>query len=130
MASKREYWKHDIEEWNTLSFTEYLKDRHEEVFGIPYVPFRGWQTENGMIADWIGTKTKEKKYDKHIVKNFIDECFASYSPTKQYPGTSFGFCYTYRRDVLQRVIAEDNKQKKYEEVVQKQMAIDDILDLL
>lgn len=130
MASKKEYWKHDIEDWNTLSFTEYLKDKHEEVFGIPYVPFRGWQTENGMIADWIGTKNREKKFEKRIVKAFIDECFETYKPTQQYPGTSFGFCYTYRRDVLQRVIAEDNKVKKEEQAVIEQMPIDDVLDLL
>lgn len=128
--SKKAYWKHDISEWNTLSFTEYLKDKHEEVFGIPYVPFRGWQTENGMIADWIGTKTKERKYSNLVVREFIDECFETYKPTQQYPGTSFGFCYTYRRDVLQRVMARKKKDEDNKKVVSEQLSIDDVLDLL
>lgn len=128
--SKKEYWKFDVEEWNVLSFTEYLIDRHELTFGIPYVPFHGWGAERGMIADWIGTSKKKGKYSKKIVKDFIDQCFATYTPTEKYPGTSFGFCYTYRQVELQKVIAEEKKAKELEEYIEESLSVDDVIDLL
>lgn len=128
--SKKEFGKIMVAEWNVLSFTEYLKFKHEEVFGIPYAPFQGWRAEQGMLGNIIGTKTKERKYDNYIVKNFIDKSFDTYTPTGDYPGTSFGFSWTYRQNVWQQVLAEDKANDEYKEAVNNQLPFDDIMDLL
>ena len=96
----------DISDWNTTTFTHYLQDKHREVFGIEYAPMRGWRMEQGLIGSLIGTRTKEGTHSKAVVKEFIDEAFKTYKPTAQYPGTNFGFIYSYRRNILQRLEAE------------------------
>jgi len=106
----------NIEDWNTTTFTEYLRDKHRELFGCEYVPFGGrWATEQGMIGRLIGTRTKEGTHNKATVKAFIDEGFKSYKPTAQYPGTNFGFLYSYRRNILQRIEAEQAAKEKWDE---------------
>lgn len=104
-----------IDDWNTMTFTEYLKDKHREMFGCDYVPMRGWRTEQGMIGRLIGTRTKAGTHDKAVVKRFIDEAFETYKPTPQYPGTNFGFIYAYRRNILQRLEAEEQRASKAEQ---------------
>lgn len=106
-----------IEEWNTTTFTEYLKDKHRELFGIEYAPMRSWRTEQGLIGNLIGTKTKPRKVEPAILKRFIDECFESYRPTKDWPGINFGFAYTYRRNVLQRLMASRSNESNKEEII-------------
>ena len=106
-------WRNrDIDDWNTLTFTEYLKAKHFELFGIEYVPMRSWRMEQGLIGNLIGTRTKQGTHSKAIVKRFIDEAFESYRPTQQYPGTSFGFIYAYRRNILQRLEAEEVRSER------------------
>ena len=101
----------DINDWNTTTFTKYLQDKHRELFGIDYVPFGGtWRTEQGMIGRLIGTKAKAGTHSKAIVKRFIDETFEAYKPTPQYPGTNFGFMYSYRKYELQRIEAEEKRR--------------------
>lgn len=109
----------NIDDWNTLTFTEYLKDKHRELFGIEYAPMRSWQMEQGLIGRLIGTKTRAGTHSKAVVKAFIDEAFESYKPTPQYPGTNFGFIYAYRRNILQRLEAE-HKRKANAEVWAKE----------
>src|SRR5699024_574354 len=108
---------------------------HRELFGCDYVPFRGWRTEQGMIGRLIGTRAKKGTHSKAMIKQFIDETFSSYKPTKQYPGTSFGFMYSYRRQVLQRleseeseVVAKEERRKKAQETIDKQA--EDIGDIM
>ncbi|SET43196.1 hypothetical protein SAMN05216389_11153 [Oceanobacillus limi] len=113
-----------LDKWNTLTFHAYLSDKHEEMFGVEYVPYRGWQAEKGLIGNLIGTKTKGAKYDKAIVKRFIDEAMSEYKPTRQYPGTSFGWLYTYRKQTWQRVLAE--VQRKEERKEAQEIDVDDI----
>src|SRR5690625_2893490 len=106
-------WKNrNIDDWNTLTFTEYLKDKHRELFGIEYAPMRSWRMEQGQIGRLIGTARKEGSHSKAVVKRFIDEAFESYKPTPQYPGTNFGFIYAYRRNILQRLEAEERRKEK------------------
>lgn len=119
-----------VSDWNVLTFTEYLRAKHEEVFGIPYVPFQGWRREQGMIGNVIGTKTKPRQYDNYLLKNFVDKAFESYTPTADYPGTSFGFSWTYRQNVWQQVMAEDVANEKYKKAIESHMPYDDIEDLL
>lgn len=116
LPDTKDWRNRNIDDWNTTTFTEYLKDKHRELFGIEYVPFGGrWTTEQGMIGRLIGTRKKSGIYDKAVIKRFIDEAFESYKPTPEYPGTNFGFMYTYRRNVLQRIEAEEKRKKNEKE---------------
>lgn len=117
-------WRNrDIEDWNTTTFTHYLQDKHREMFGIEYVPMRGWRMEQGQLGRLIGTKSKEGTHSKAVVKRFIDEAFAEYKPTKEWPGTNFGFIYAYRRQILQRVEAEEVAEERRQE---RQQAVEDV----
>lgn len=120
LAPPKEWYNRDIDDWITTSFTEYLRHKHEELFNLPYVPFGGWQAEQRIIGDIIGTKSgknpKPRKYDNEMLKKFIDVTFEGYRPTKQYPGTSLGFHWKYNQREWQRVIAGHNEVKKEESV--------------
>ncbi len=125
LAPPKDWRNRPVDKWNTLSFTEYLKDRHREMFGIDYVPFGGtWRTEQGMLGRLIGTKTKVGTHDKAIIKRFIDETFESYKPTPQYPGTNFGFMYSYRKYDLQRIEAEEKRKQATQDKADEQEPID------
>src|SRR5699024_7270346 len=109
-------WRNrDIDDWNVVSFTEYLRDKHREQFGIEYAPMRSWRMEQGQIGRLIGTRTKEGTHSKAMVKRFIDEAFASYTPTAKYTGTNFGYIYTNRWNLLQRIEAEASEKKRLKE---------------
>ena len=120
----------DINDWNTLTFTEYLKDRHSELFGIEYAPMRSWRMEQGQIGRLIGTARKEGSHSKAVVKRFIDEAFESYKPTPQYPGTNFGFIYAYRRNILQRLEAEERAESRREKARAEAPSLDELSDWL
>lgn len=120
----------DIDDWNTLTFTEYLKDKHRELFGIEYAPMRSWRMEQGQIGRLIGTARKEGTHSKAVVKRFIDEAFESYKPTPQYPGTNFGFIYAYRRNILQRLEAEEIAESRREKARAETPSLDDLTDWL
>ncbi len=124
-------WKsRNIDDWNTLTFTEYMKDKHREVFGIEYAPMRGWRMEQGLIGRLIGTKSKPGTHDKAVVKAFIDEAFRTYKPTAQYPGTNFGFIYSYRRNILQRLEAEQITKEKRNRAKSESEDLTDLSDWL
>src|SRR5690625_4528654 len=110
-------WRNrDIDDWTVLSFTEYLRAKHRKLFGIEYAPFGGrWATEQGMIGRLIGTRTKKGTHSKAVIKRFIDEAFSTYKPTPQYPGTNFGFIYSYRRNILQQAEADELRANKAKE---------------
>lgn len=121
LAPAKDWRNRPIETWNVSSFTEYLKDAHKERFGIDYAPMRSWGIEQGMLGDLIGTQSrtnpKPRTASNAQVKRFIDECFASYTPNAQYPGTSFGFSWAYRKNVWQRIQAETQAQERRAEAV-------------
>lgn len=114
LAPAKDWRNRDLSDWNVTSFTEYLRDKHREQFGIEYAPMRGWQFEQGHLGRLIGTRAKKGTHSKEVVKRFIDEAFAEYVPTKEWPGTNFGFIYSYRRNVLQRIEAEELAKEKAE----------------
>jgi len=119
LAPAKDWRNRPIETWNVASFTEYLKDKHREMFGIEYKPYGGrWGFEQGKLGDLIGTQSranpKPRQYPNELVKRFIDETFANYKPTPQYPGTSFGWVWTFRGRDWQRLEAEYRRQKQAE----------------
>lgn len=125
LPNAKDWRKRDVKDWNCTTFTEYLKDKHRELFGIDYVPFGGtWRTEQGMLGRLIGTRAKAGTHDKAIIKRFIDETFESYKPTPQYPGTNFGFMYSYRKYDLQRIEAEEKRRQASQAKAEEQGEID------
>src|SRR5699024_4191638 len=127
-------WRNrDIEDWNVVSYTEYLRDKHREQYGIEYAPFGGrWATEQGMIGRLIGTQSrtnpKPRTASNVDVKRFIDETFASYKPSAKYPGTSFGFMWTYRKQDWQRIQADELAKENRKQAVEESPTLDELSD--
>lgn len=134
LATAKDWRNRPIETWNTLTFTEYLKDEHKERFGIDYAPMGGrWGVEQGILGDLIGTQSRTKPKPRTAsnadVKRFIDETFAGYTPSAQYPGTSFGFMWTYRKTDWQRICAASMAQARRAAIVENAVAETDIDEL-
>lgn len=125
--SERKYKTKDISKWNVNDFMQYFGDNHLERFGVEYMPMGSWAAERGLIGNTIGTQKRAGKIDKAVFKRFLDICLDEYKPTRQYPGTSIGFLITYRKNVLQRVMVEQNEEEKVE-VEQKAEVSSDISD--
>lgn len=95
-----------IEKWTVRDFHNYLMNEHSRILGVQYVPFRSWRVEQGLLGGIIGTTGKNGKTGTHgkaTIKDFIDNCLATYKPTKDYPGISFGFMWTYKKNYLQQL---------------------------
>ena len=114
-----------VSKWNTRDFQAYLKAEHERLYGIPYVPMRGWKAEAGMIGRWVGTKRKPGEYGPEITKRFIDLCFAEYRPTAEWPGVNFGWMKTYMGTKIQRVAAEIRAEEEAQQRREEQAEIGD-----
>ncbi|KQL18809.1 hypothetical protein [Cytobacillus solani] len=93
-------------DWTIATFQQYLKDAHEERYGIAYTT-----RSYGLEGRWL--KTLIAEHGAEVVRKFIDACFAEYRPTPQYPGLNFAFMFTYQRGrVLPRVLAEQARKTK------------------
>src|SRR5690625_751895 len=125
-------WKNrPIDKWNVTTFTEYLKEKHLEMFKVDYAPFGGtYGMEQGILGDLIGTQSrtnpKPRTASNAAVKRFIDETFAQYKPTAQYPGTSFGFMWTYRKNVWQQIQAEELARESREQAVEESPTLEEL----
>ena len=133
LAPAKEWRNRDLSDWNVVSFTEYLRDKHREQFGVDYAPFGGkWAIEQSILGDLIGTQSrtnpKPRTASNAAVKRFVDETFAEYKPTAQYPGTSFGFMWTYRKNVWQQIQAEELARESREQAVGEAPTLDELSD--
>ena len=133
LAPAKEYYNRSIETWTVLSFTEYLRDKHKEMFGVDYAPMGGrWGMEQGILGDLIGTQSrtnpKPRTASNVDVKRFIDETFASYKPSAKYPGTSFGFMWTYRKQDWQRIQADELAKENRKQAVEESPTLDELSD--
>lgn len=131
LASAKDWRNRDLSDWNVVSFTEYLRDKHKEMFGVDYAPMGGrWGMEQGILGDLIGTQSrtnpKTRTASNAAVKRFIDETFAEYKPTAQYPGTSFGFMWTYRKNVWQQIQSEELAKAKAEQAVEESPTLEEL----
>lgn len=122
LVAAKDWRNRPIETWNVVSFTEYLKDEHMRIYGVPYAPMRSWGFEQGHLGDLIGTQARTKPKPRTAtnaqVKRFIDECFASYTPNDRYPTTNFGFSISYRKNELQRILLDGQAQARRAEAVE------------
>src|SRR5690625_4767535 len=128
LAPAKDWQNRNIEDYNVLTFTEYLKDAHKERFGIDYAPFGGtWAMEQGILGDLIGTASrtnpKPRTASNEMVKRMIDEAFETYKPTDTYPGTSLGFTWHYRKEIWQQIQADELAKARRQE---RQQAAEDV----
>lgn len=64
------------------------------------------------------------------VKRFIDESFETYKPTADYPGTSFGFNYSYRRHLLQQAEAVERTSYRRKKAKEETPSLSELSDWL
>lgn len=132
LAGAKDWRNRPLDKWNVSTFHAYLADRHKEIFGIDYAPFGGtWSMEQGALGTLIGTQSrdnpKSRTASNEDVKRFIDQCYATYPPTKDWPGTNFGFMWSYRKVEWQRICAATIAQARREEAV-AETDIDELAD--
>lgn len=85
-AVQRKDWRTlPTEHWNTLTFTEYFRERNRELYGVEYVPLRNWRFEQSLIRKALDAHGSE------ILRAAFDECFCTYRPTREYPILTAGF---------------------------------------
>lgn len=122
-----------ISEWSTRDFTRYLEAESLRLFNAKYTPMRSWQVEQGLLANLIGTKSgsKQRIYSNALVKAFIDECNAGYTPNAQYPTISFGFMWAYKKHVIETLVsAEQRKETSEKEAEQLNDKVAEVLEWL
>jgi hypothetical protein len=119
------YNEKPVANWTTNDFLAYIAERHSQVYGVEYRPFRSWSAERGLIGGLIGTRQKPRKYEPELVKAFVDECFRSHKGTREYPGVSFTWLWTYKTAVWQRVQADVKRKVAVQQAVEQTEEFDD-----
>jgi hypothetical protein len=125
--SAKDWRNRPVDDWNVSTVITYIADKHLEVYGVEYMPFRSWAAERGLIGNLIGTSgknAKPRKYEPAVIKAFLDECFASHKVSAQYPGVTFTWFWSYKSHVLQRVLAETANKAKMAAKVESTKATD------
>jgi hypothetical protein len=84
------------DQWNVTTLRAFVSDKHAEVKGIPYAPFRGWGAESRMMRDALKQYGAKACADAYLTELRL------YRPTPQYPGFSFGFAWSYKKEAFQR----------------------------
>lgn len=82
--------------WTVTTLGAYCKARHEEVLRLPYEPFRNYGAESRMMKEALF------KYGAEVVALAYDFELKQYRPSPQYPGFSFGFAWSWRKEAFQR----------------------------
>jgi hypothetical protein len=119
------YNEKPVANWTVNDLLSYIAERHAQVYGVEYRPFRSWSAERGLIGGLIGTRQKPRKYEPELVKAFIDECFRSHKGTREYPGVSFTWLWTYKTAVWQRVLADVKRKASVQQAVEQTQEFDD-----
>jgi hypothetical protein len=119
------YSEKPVANWTVNDLLAYITERHSQVYGVEYRPFRSWSAERGLIGGLIGTRQKPRKYEPELVKAFVDECFRSHKGTREYPGVSFTWLWTYKTAVWQRVQADVKRRQSVQQAVEQTQEFDD-----
>jgi hypothetical protein len=119
------YNEKPVANWTVNDLLAYIAERHAQVYGVEYRPFRSWSAERGLIGGLIGTRQKPRKYEPEMVKAFVDECFRSHKGTREYPGVSFTWLWTYKTAVWQRVQADVKRKASVQQAVEQTQEFDD-----
>lgn len=82
--------------WTVTTLGAYCKARHEAVLKLPYEPFRNYGAESRMMKQAL------HKYGAEVVALAYDFELKQYRPSPQYPGFSFGFAWSWRKNAFSR----------------------------
>jgi hypothetical protein len=104
------YNEKPVDKWTVNDLLAYIAERHAQVYGVEYRPFRSWSAERGLIGGLIGTRQKPRKYEPELVKAFVDECFKTHKGTREYPGVSFSWLWQFKTQIWQRLEAEAKRK--------------------
>lgn len=127
MAVKK-YYELPVEDWNVRCFQDFIKDKHEEILGVTYQPGRGHGAEAGLLGDIVGTQKKPQQYDKALIKEFIVRCLHEYKPRPGWPGMSFMFMWSFRKNTLQQLEIEAKQAER--EAAKEDVDLDELEDWL
>lgn len=128
MTKIKRYDELPAEEWNVRCFQDFLRDSHEDILGVTYQPARGYAAEAGLLGTIVGTQKKPAQYDKALIKEFILRCIKDYRARPGYPGISFLFMWSYRKNVLQQIELE--WARKQTEATKEDVDYDDLEEWL
>lgn len=115
-----------VSDWNMRDMTDYLIEKHREVFGFEYRPFGSWTIERSMITKVFGNGRQDGLYPKELFPYFVDEIMETYQPNDKYPSTNFGFAAKYQGEKLLK--AKEKMEQTLEDENKVEPALDDGLD--
>lgn len=84
-----------IDKWNITTFTQFIVDRTEEIYGVEYTPGGGGSKNQRWIREKSMMKQAQTKYGNEVLRRFLDVCWREYKTTPQYTYLSFTFAYAY-----------------------------------
>lgn len=119
LAHVTNWEERNIEDWNATTFRSFFRDMHDKHIGIPYEPFRSWAVEMSMY------KQAYTKYGKPTIRLFIENEVRRYKPSSNYPGTSFGFLYSYMKSELQQAAVTIQRTADRERMAASEPEIED-----
>ncbi|MCU5554882.1 hypothetical protein OCB15_18230 [Bacillus cereus] len=99
-------WKErNINDWNAVTFFNYLCDQHRKVRGIDYFSSRGVKMDN------VAIKQTYEKYGKEETKEFIDQCLKEYAGSAKFKVCTFWFMRTYMIAQIMPQVQESIKRR-------------------
>lgn len=99
-------WKErNINDWNAVTFFNYLCDQHRKVRGIDYFSSRGVKMDN------VAIKQTYEKYGKEETKEFIDQCLKEYTGSAKFKVCTFWFMRTYMIAQIMPQVQESIKRR-------------------
>lgn len=84
------------DQWNVTTLRAFVSDMHDVILRMPYAPFRGWGAESRMMRDALKQYGGKACADAYLTELRV------YKQSPQYPGFSFGFAWSYKKDAFQR----------------------------
>lgn len=125
--SAKDWQNRKLEEWNTTTFHAYLIDKNKELFKAEYVPSgkgalnNRWNFEKGSLKNALTT------HGEQAIKAFIDQCFQEHRFNPDFPAMTWGFIWSYKRNILSKVMYRLNQTPVKAEKVEKETNWDDLI---
>lgn len=123
-----------IEDWNVLTFTQFVVDNTRERFGAEYLPGgsgsrqQRWARERGML------KNAQQRYGNAVIRRFIELCWRNYrtsNPQKfPYPTICFMFSYMDRYLLSAQADVEFGVSCEIDETAETNESLEDLREWL
>ncbi|MEI2356114.1 hypothetical protein [Mesobacillus zeae] len=133
MASKlppaSDWQARDIETWNMTTFTQFIVDRTEELYGIQYTPGGGGAKSQRWLREKSMLKNAQGRYGNRVLKTFIEICWREYRTSKPelYPYPSVTFMISYMDRYFTEAVSQVAREARREKLVanaEQELAVD------